>query len=104
MQAYDGVTTALELELGMLPIADFYASIEKEGRPLNYGASASSVMARIGAMDHDGPKADLNWCSMAFREPEWQVNLVTDAELDKICELVEQGLKEGAIGIGVNVA
>jgi N-acyl-D-glutamate deacylase len=104
MQAFDGVTTALELELGMLPIADFYANISKEGRPLNYGASCSSVMARIGAMDHNGPKADLVWYEMSFSEPEWQVNLASDEELDKICELVEQGLKEGGIGIGVNAA
>jgi len=104
MQAFDGVTTALELELGMLPISDFYANVAKQGRPLNYGASASSVMARIGAMDNDGPKADLVWYSMAFREPEWQVNLASDEELEKICALVEQGLKEGGIGIGVNAA
>lgn len=104
MQAFDGVTTALELELGMLPISVFYENVEKEGRPLNYGASASSVMARIGAMDHDDPKADLVWYSMAFRETEWQVNLASDEELEKICALVEQGLKEGGIGIGVNAA
>lgn len=104
MQAFDGVTTALELELGMLPISDFYSQIEREGRPLNYGASASSVMARIGAMNHDGPKADGVWYVNAFREPEWQVNLASDEELENICALVEQGLKEGAIGIGINAA
>lgn len=104
MQAYDGVTTALELELGMLPISDFYEKVAKEGRPLNYGASVSSVMARIGAMDNDAPKADLVWYANAFREPEWQKNLASDEQLEKICVLVEQGLKEGGIGIGVNAA
>jgi N-acyl-D-glutamate deacylase len=102
MQAFDGVTTALELELGLLPIPDYYANIEKEGRPLNYGASASAMMARIAVLEHDGPKADQVWYLNSFREPEWQVNLASDEELEKICALVEQGLKDGGIGIGIN--
>ncbi len=41
MRAFDGVTTALELESGLLPISDFYAEVAVEGRPINYGASAA---------------------------------------------------------------
>lgn len=104
MQAYDGVTTALELELGKLPIADFYASVEKEGRPLNYGASASATIARIGAIENEAPQADIVWYVNAFRRPEWQNNVATDDQLEKIIALVEQGLKEGGIGVGVNAA
>jgi len=40
VQAYDGVTTALELEAGILPIGEFYDNTTKEGRPINFGASA----------------------------------------------------------------
>jgi N-acyl-D-glutamate deacylase len=40
MQAFDGVTTALELEAGMLPVGEFYADSAKEGRPLNFGITA----------------------------------------------------------------
>ena len=32
MQAFDGVTTALELESGLLPISTFYKNVAKEGR------------------------------------------------------------------------
>ena len=41
MQAFDGVTTALELEAGTLPIAAAYKHVAREGRPINYGFSAS---------------------------------------------------------------
>ena len=33
MQGSDGVTTALELEAGILPIGEFYDNCAKEGRP-----------------------------------------------------------------------
>ena len=47
MQAFDGVTTALELEGGNLPITEAYAVAQNEGRPLNYGYSASWAAARM---------------------------------------------------------
>lgn len=102
MQAFDGVTTALDLELGMLPVSDFYAKVAKEGRPLNYGVSASSTIARIGAFENEAPQADLVWYANSFRQPEWQLNLPTDEQLERVAELVEQGLREGGIGVGVN--
>src|SRR5262245_51333234 len=39
LQAFDGVTTTLELEAGAVPVAAAYAQAEVEGRPLNYGYS-----------------------------------------------------------------
>ena len=39
MQAMQGVTTLLELESGLLPIADWYEQKEKDHTPLNYGAA-----------------------------------------------------------------
>ena len=36
VQAFDGLTTTLELEAGVLPIGEFYDNCAKEGRPLNY--------------------------------------------------------------------
>ena len=45
-QAFDGVTTALELEAGFYPVRDYGADIS--GAPLiHYGASAGHVMARL---------------------------------------------------------
>ncbi len=46
MQVMDGVTTALELESGVLPVAATYDLLAKEGRPLNYGFSVAWTFAR----------------------------------------------------------
>jgi N-acyl-D-glutamate deacylase len=103
MQAFDGVTTALELELGDLPVSETYDKYAKQGgRPLNYGLSASASMARIAVLEDEQPSSDVYWYLKSFTQTEWQQNLATDAQLEKIIELVEQGLKEGAIGIGCN--
>ncbi len=48
-QAADGVTTALELELGVYPVQEWYAS--REGKALiNYGASVGHLAARLKVM------------------------------------------------------
>jgi N-acyl-D-glutamate deacylase len=41
MQAFDGVTTAMDLELGRMPVGEWYENCEKEGRPINYGISVA---------------------------------------------------------------
>ncbi len=103
MQAFDGVTTALELELGSLPVAEAYDMYSKQGgRPLNYGISSSALMARIAAIENEIPETNVGWYLGSFAKPEWQLDLATDAQLDRMLELVEQGLQEGGIGIGCN--
>src|SRR6266849_2069683 len=50
--AHDGVTTALELEIGTYPVAPWYA--ERDGRALiNYGVSSGHVGARRALIAHD---------------------------------------------------
>ena len=45
----DGVTTALELESGAMPMEDWYQS--RNGQALlNYGATVGHIYARIGVM------------------------------------------------------
>src|SRR3984885_10997121 len=50
MQAFDGVTTTLDLEAGVMPVASWYQRQAVQGRVLNYGASTNWAFARIGAM------------------------------------------------------
>src|SRR6478736_4733395 len=47
MQAFDGVTTSLELEAGALPVSDWYKHQAALGRTLNYGCAANWLTARI---------------------------------------------------------
>src|ERR1700760_3644790 len=41
MQAFDGVTTTLDLEAGVMPVASWYQRQAVQGRVLNYGASTN---------------------------------------------------------------
>ena len=50
LQALDGVTTALELEAGVTPVAQAYDRAAKQGRPINYGFAASWALARMEAV------------------------------------------------------
>lgn len=101
VQALDGVTTALELEAGTLPIGDFYDKSGKEGRPINYGASVSWASARIATYLDKEPKAELAWFFEAFSKTNWQTRVADQKQLDKIKAYVAKGLDEGGLGIGV---
>ena len=87
-QAMDGVTTALELEIGTADIDQWYG--EREGKTLiNYGASIGHVPVRMVVMKDPGtfvPSGD------AARRP------ATEAEIAEIKRLIELGLKRGALG------
>src|SRR5262245_28767554 len=52
-KAMDGVTTALELEVGVWPVSPWYAT--RAGKALiHYGASAGHIPARMAAMKDTG--------------------------------------------------
>jgi N-acyl-D-aspartate/D-glutamate deacylase len=89
-QARDGVTTALELEVGVGDVDGWYA--DREGYALmNFGASVGHIPVRIKVMNDPGsflPVADA-----AHRE-------ATASELEEIKAGVEQGLKRGALAVG----
>lgn len=102
MQAFDGVTTSLELENGILPIAEWYQSQSKVKRVINYGASAAWTFSRIAEMENIEMKADIIWFQSAFALNKWTVNSASPEQVKNITSRIEQGLKEGALGIGVN--
>jgi N-acyl-D-glutamate deacylase len=101
MQAFDGVTTALELEAGTLPVAHAYERIAREGRPINYGFSASWVMARIAEKERMEPTGAITFFQDAQRRTGWQHSIASPEETTRIIARVERGLQEGALGIGV---
>src|SRR5882724_6922931 len=88
-QAMDGVTTALELEIGTADIDRWYE--EREGKTLiNYGASIGHVPVRMVVMKDPGtfvPSGDA-----AYRP-------ATENEVAEIKRLIELGLKRGAIAV-----
>lgn len=93
-EVLDGVTTRLELELGVHPVAPWYA--QQEGKALiNYGASAGHVAARYGlqvaSSDPGSAGQTFDQRIRASLKPE-QVN--------QLVAMLERGIAEGGIGIG----
>ncbi len=101
MQAFDGVTTTLDLEAGVMPVASWYRRQADEGRVLNYGASTNWAFARIGAMTGSNEESSLEAFGRAMRDQRWVNNVASETELGGILERIERGLNEGGIGIGI---
>ncbi|CAH0530367.1 amidohydrolase family protein [Vibrio hippocampi] len=102
MQAQQGVTTALELESGILPIGDWYDGQAKKNLPINYGASAAWTFARVATFTGTEPEANLQYFQAAQGLDNWKNDIATDEQFEQIIDYVEKGLNEGAIGIGIN--
>lgn len=108
LQVLDGVTTALELEAGALPLPETYRWAEREGRPANYGYSAAWLYARMHVMDGaalvdpaDDPahRVPLAMFSVNQEGKSW-MNPADSHQLADIVALLREELDEGALGIG----
>ena len=91
VQARDGVTTALELEAGVLDIDEWYG--EREGKALiNFGASVGHIPVRMKVMND--PATDmLPIGDGAYKE-------ATEAQIEEMKELMHRGLRRGALAMG----
>ena len=93
-KAMDGVTTALELERGVFPVAPWYA--EREGKALiNYGASSGHIPAVMKVLHDTGIFLPRDHAISDTPTPAQQGEILAD---------IEQGLREGGIGIGMGLA
>lgn len=103
-QAHDGVTTALELEVGVPSVAEYLKS--REGRSiLNFGATSSHGAMRTLAMGEEvsGPVSAVDW-SARWSELSMKGRykaLRTPEEFSSLAAIMERGLREGGLGIGV---
>jgi hypothetical protein len=102
MQAMQGVTTMLELESGILPIGEWYDAQSKKNLPINYGAAAAWTYGRIATFTGTPPKATAKYFQDVQGRSDWKMNIATPEQQAQILKYVEQGLDEGAIGIGIN--
>ncbi len=88
LQVRDGVTTALELEGGAFPVGAWYAE-RSRGWRINYGATVSQGRVRYEAMGEDEHAAEYD--------------AATAEQVARMQALVEEGLSEGALGIGMGI-
>jgi cytosine/adenosine deaminase-related metal-dependent hydrolase len=102
LQALDGVTTSLELEAGISPVKLAYDATAAEGRPLNYGFSASWAGARMAVLASVPADARLDRLLANIGNPEWQRDS-NPSELQQILERLRTDIGDGALGIGILV-
>jgi dihydroorotase-like cyclic amidohydrolase len=100
LQAMDGVTTALELEAGVTPVAEAYRRAAEQGRPVNYGFAASWALARMETVAGLPAQASLGAFMARISDPAWQ-RAAGPAQLTALLERISADLADGALGIGV---
>ena len=88
LQAHDGVTTALDLEGGAFPVADYYASRAGDA-VLNYGVAVSHHAIRRSVWPAE------------TRGETWAYAEATAADIDTMLARFADGLAEGGIGAGL---
>jgi N-acyl-D-aspartate/D-glutamate deacylase len=88
--ALDGVTTALELELGTSDVAAWYDE-RKGGERINYGVSIGHIKVRMAVMHDSGTRMPTGPGAYRPASPE---------EIGEIAHRIEIGLREGAVSIG----
>jgi N-acyl-D-aspartate/D-glutamate deacylase len=97
LKALDGVTTALEMEIGVPDVAAFLA--RRRGKALvHHGATASHPFARVAAFDAAVP-------SGAVLPPAGKVtdDAATPEQLARIKDRLARELDQGGLGIGMGI-
>lgn len=98
----DGKTTHLDLEIGAWPVDGWYRRLEGRSQ-CNYGATVGHFGIRDDVFSNITYKSG-NLILEAWRTKfQWSVHKATPDELKKILEKAEQGIMEGALGIGTPV-
>ena len=89
-QARDGVTTALELEVGTADIERWYAD-RKSGQLINYGVSIGHIPVRMAVMGDRGPFLPTG---------PGAHKAASAAEIKEIARRIEDGIRHGAVSMG----
>lgn len=106
IKAQDGVTTALELEGGVYPVAEWYAAMEGKA-PIHFGATVGHISARFAAF-HPQLKTG-QWVSGKARlallgpKPDGANKVASETEMKRMSAALREGLDEGALGIGFGI-
>ena len=113
----DGLTTQMDFEAGAGDIAKWYADAEGKTQS-NYGMVVLALIARVSVLD--GPeiaavgndmgglfahtvKAAAVKAQKEGRKPGWTATLPNKEQMTRIMSYVDEGLRQGALGVGVPV-
>jgi len=106
IKAQDGVTTALDLEGGVYPVAEWYQSMQGTA-PIHYGATVGHISARFAAF-HPNLKTG-QWAGGKTRlallgpKPDGANKVAGEIEMMRMSEAIHRGLDEGALGVGFGI-
>ncbi|MBY0507184.1 MAG: amidohydrolase family protein [Bryobacteraceae bacterium] len=93
-QLMDGVTTTLELEIGVADLDKYYA--ERQGKSyVNFGASIGHPPVRMAVLGDKGEFVPSGPAGFARATP---------AQLEQIKQRIEAGLRQGAVAVGFGIA
>src|SRR6266487_6781551 len=85
--ALDGVTTALELELGTSDVAAWYRE-RSAGESINYGVSIGHIKVRMAVLHDSG-----TWMPVS----DGAYRAASPSQVGEIAQRIEIGLREGAV-------
>ncbi|MEE8584537.1 MAG: amidohydrolase family protein [Acidobacteriota bacterium] len=105
LQALDGVTTALEMEVGVYPVKPWLAS--RQGKAvIHYGATSGHWGARVKLVDGlevghfpTLPEAE----ATRMDEGDYAYADLSPDRIEELAHLLEQGLDEGGLGLGFGI-
>jgi len=114
LQAQDGVTTQLEMEMGAYPVDAWYEQ-RAGATPINYGATVGHIPVRISTMvdleslglrEEDLADRLLNNAHFdaIAQQTSWSQDAATEDQIAAILERLQEGLDEGALGIGYAIS
>ncbi len=109
----DGTTTGMDLELGSTAVGEWYAKKAKDGWQVNYGTTSSLNLNRLLVHDPevkiDGP-IDFSTAPRYLNESAkdgtqgWSVSRSSLEQLNQLMALLDEDLRNGAVGVGVGAA
>jgi len=113
MALRDGVTSGMDLELGAFNVKGWYDQKAKTGWQVNYGTTSGLNMARMAVHDPEaglsGP-ADFSMAGPIIAKAAedgvagWSVTKSSIEQMNQIMQIVDDDLRQGALGVGAGVA
>ena len=113
MALRDGVTSGMDLEAGSFNVKGWYDEKEKTGWQVNYGTTASLLWTRmsihdpetdmVGPMDYAGARPYVAK-SAEDGVQGWATTKSTLEEMNTIMQILDEDLRQGAIGMAAPVA
>lgn len=109
----DGITTGMDLEAGASHVGEWYAQKAKTGWQVNYGTTSALAFNRLYVHDPelkvDGPidaSTGFYWGGKAGEDgtPGWSVSRSNIAQMNKLMALIDDDLRQGALGVGAAMA